>query len=166
VLEKASDHVEFVIRSAASSDARALARLRYALRSTTGIATEEEKTFLDRCAVWMEQRLNGGTLWHCWMAETGGDAIGCLWLQQVEKIPNPRREAEHHAYLTNFYVHESVRGQGIGTRLLYEAISWCRMHDVHAIILWPTERSRPLYQRHGFAVREDIMELLIDQPAK
>ena len=39
------------------------------------------------------------------------------------------------------------------------------MRDVHAIILWPTERSRPLYERNGFAVREDIMELIIDEPA-
>ena len=91
--------------------------------------------------------------------------MGCLWLQLVEKIPNPRSEAEYHAYITNFYIQEPIRGRGIGSRMLGEAISWCRMREVHAIILWPTERSRPLYERNGFAVREDIMELIIDEPA-
>ena len=161
----AVDQVGLTVRLAAPSDALPLAMLRYELRSTTGVATENKKTFLGRCAVWMEQRLSEASLWHCWLAETRGEAMGCLWLQLVEKIPNPRSEAEHHAYITSFYVHESIRGRGVGSRLLDEAISWCRMRDVHAIILWPTERSRPLYERNGFAVREDIMELIIDEPA-
>jgi hypothetical protein len=48
--------------------------------------------------------------------------------------------------------------------MLAAAIEWCRTRDVYEIILWPTERSRSLYQRHGFAVRGDIMELIIDAP--
>ena len=84
-----------------------------------------------------------------------------LWLQLVEKIPNPRSEPEHHAYLTNFYVEEFARGKSVGSQLLSTAIAWCETQDVHAVILWPTERSRSLYQRRGFAVRDDLMELLI-----
>jgi GNAT superfamily N-acetyltransferase len=160
-----NDQVEITIRFAASSDAPALARLRYELRSTTGVATENKTFFLDRCAVWMEQHLGEPGRWHCWLAETREEAIGCLWLQLVEKIPNPRSEAEQHAYITSVYVRESSRGKGIGSRLLDEAISWCRTRDVHAIILWPSERSRRLYKRKGFAVREDILELIIDEPA-
>jgi len=84
-----------------------------------------------------------------------------LWLQLVEKIPNPRSEPEHHAYITNFFIQEFTRGRGIGSRLLSTAIAWCEARDVHAVILWPTERSRSLYERSGFAVRDDLMELLI-----
>jgi hypothetical protein len=29
---------------------------------------------------------------------------------------------------------------------------------VDAVVLWPTPASRTLYLRHGFAVREDLME--------
>jgi hypothetical protein len=49
--------------------------------------------------------------------------------------------------------------------MLRQVIEWCAVRDVHAVILWPTERSRSLYQRHGFAVREDIMELILNPPA-
>ena len=150
------------IRLANDSDAPALAKLRYALRSSMGGAvTEPEDEFLQRCAEWMKAHLKAGSLWQCWVAERDEDLIGCLWLQMVEKIPNPRSESEHHAYITNFFIQEFARGKGIGSRLLSTAIAWCEAGDVHAVILWPTERSRTLYERRGFAVRDDLMELLI-----
>lgn len=150
-----------VVRCAKVSDASMLAKLRYALRASTGIVTEPEPEFQKRCAEWMAEHLQDGSLWRCWVAESGPELIGCLWIQLVEKIPNPRSEPEHHAYLTNFYIPESARGKGVGSRLLSAATAWCETRDVHAVILWPTERSRSLYQRHGFAVRDDLMELII-----
>ena len=151
---------QYSVRLAKPTDAEALARLRYALRASTGRATESEADFIKRCAAWMENHLKTDA-WHCWVAELNGQLIGALWLQLVEKIPNPRNEAEHHAYITNFYVQEEARGQGIGSRLLHLVLDWCRKRDVHAVILWPTERSRSLYERYGFAVREDLMELIV-----
>lgn len=155
------------IRLANPSDAPTLARLRYALRSSTGSVSEPENEFLGRCAEWMKEHLKAKSLWQCWVAKSEHDLIGCLWLQLVEKIPNPRSEPEYHAYLTNFYVEEFARGKGIGSELLSTAIAWCETRDVHAVILWPTERSRSLYQRCGFAVRDDLMELIVaESPAR
>src|SRR5215813_12682499 len=144
------------IRFAKPTDADALAQLRYALRASTGRATEPESEFIERCSIWMREHLQTGA-WHCWVAEESGQLIGAVWLQLVEKIPNPRAEAEHHAYITNFYIQEPARSRGIGSQLLRTALDWCRERDVHAVILWPTERSRSLYERHGFAVRDDLM---------
>ena len=152
------------MRLANASDAPALAVLRYALRSSTGVATEPKSEFLRRCTAWMEDRLKKDA-WVCWVAEEDEQLIGAVWLQLVEKVPNPRSEAEHHAYLTNFYVDERARGRGVGTKLLRAAIEWCKTRDVHAIILWPTERSRSLYERNGFAVRDDLLELIV-KPAR
>ena len=149
------------IRLADAADAHALASLRYALRASTGRATEPETEFLERCAAWMEEHLPDEQRWRCWVAEENGQLIGAVWLQLVAKIPNPRSEPEHHAYITNFFVQESARAKGLGSRLLRASISWCETRDVHEIILWPTERSRSLYQRHGFASRDDIMERII-----
>ena len=107
--------------------------------------------------------------WRCWVAVNGESNIkspllGALWLQLVDKIPNPISEAEHLAYITNFYVTESARGQGLGTRLLNEALDWCRQNSVHSVILWPTEKSRPLYQRHGFDTPKGLFELTLGTP--
>jgi GNAT superfamily N-acetyltransferase len=95
------------------------------------------------------------------VAERERELVGNLWAQLIEKIPNPAVEPERHAYVTNFYVREGERGRGTGSLLLSAALDWCRESDVHAVILWPTERSRSLYLRHGFAVREDLLELIV-----
>lgn len=149
------------IRLAEIADAPELARLRYAFRSSTGIATEPQSEFLERCTYWMAEHLKDRRLWQCWVVTSRERLIGALWLQLVEKIPNPRAEPEFHGYITNFYLEESARGQGIGTRVLTEAIDWCKAREVHAIILWPSDQSRALYERHGFAVRADVLELIL-----
>lgn len=153
------DDVNF--RLARPSDAQALAQLRYDFRSSTGVATEPEAEFVERCRAWMTAHLNDGSLWKCWVAERD-TLLGAVWLQLVEKIPNPRAEPEYHAYLTNFYLQEAARGQGAGSRLLTMALDWCKARKVHAVILWPTEKSRTLYERHGFAVRSDLLELVLE----
>ena len=154
------------IRFAIASDATRLADLRYALRASTGTATEPKPDFLSRCNTWMQAHLADTERWRCWLAEENGDLIGAVWLQLIEKIPNPVGERERHGYITNFYVKPSARGYGLGSRMLGEVIRWCESHQVHSIILWPTEQSRILYERHGFAVRDDLIELIVDTPAK
>ena len=84
-------------------------------------------------------------------------------MQLIEKIPNPTSEPELHAYITNVFVKESSRGQGVGSRLLNEAITLCKDQSVHAVILWPSEKSRTLYERHGFSVRSDLFELVLEK---
>jgi GNAT superfamily N-acetyltransferase len=147
-----------IIRLANSSDAATLADLRYRFRSITEADVEAEEQFIARCTSWMAQRLEENN-WRCWVAERDESINGALWLQLIEKIPNPTTEPELHAYITNVFVLESLRGQGIGSQLLNTAIDFCKQQTVHAVILWPSERSRSLYERHGFAVREDLLEL-------
>ena len=150
------------IRLATESDAILLAKLRYAFRASLSSARESEADFVQRCASWMNRRLRDASPWKCWIAERDKMPLGHLWLQIIEKIPNPIIEPEYHAYLTNFYVREEARGKGIGSLLLSAALEWTRTHDVHAVILWPTAQSRSLYLRHGFAVRDDLMELMFE----
>ena len=149
------------IRLATVSDAPMLARFRYDFRSSLGAVRENEVDFVQRCSSWMQERLAADSPWKCWIAELDQTPIGHLWSQIIEKISNPTIEPEHHVYLTNFYVREEARAGGIGSMLLSVALDWIRTHDVNAVILWPTERSRSLYQRHGFAVRPDLMELIV-----
>ncbi|HMF56690.1 MAG TPA: GNAT family N-acetyltransferase [Pyrinomonadaceae bacterium] len=158
---KSPGAVDTSIRLATKADALQLAKFRYAFRSSTGTVSENEDEFVERCRLWMEERLREDSPWRCWIAEMDGVLVGHLWIQVIEKIPNPRSESECYAYLTNFYVSDGARGRGIGSRLLSDALDWCKARDVHAVILWPTERSRSLYMRHGFAVREDLLEMPI-----
>ncbi len=148
-----------IVRRATDADAPALAALRFEFRAAHGDATEGEAAFVDRCERWMTARLRDPGHWCAWVAERDGAMLGTVWLMVFAKIPNPVREPEEHAYLTNFYVRDSERGTGVGTRLLGKAVEWGRERRVDAMFLWPTARSRPLYERAGFAVRDDVMQL-------
>jgi len=156
------------LRRAVPADAPALATLRYAFRTQDypGKAStfEERESFLARCVPWMTERLArencGG--WRCWLVELQdrGDRRmvgGQLWLQAIEKIPNPAAEPELHAYISNVYVLPELRGRGLAGQLLDLALTWCRQHAVDQVILWPSEKSRPLYARHGFAVSDGVL---------
>ena len=149
---------EVAIRPAASTDAPALAQLRYDFRASQDPVTEPEADFLARCTSWMAARLVPGSPWRCWVAEEAGQLVGTLWLQLIEKIPNPVAEAESHGYITNVYVEPALRGGGLGSRLMEICVQACTADGVDALILWPSQRSRPLYERHGFAVRDDLFE--------
>ena len=156
---------DFAIRPARSSDAPALARLRFALRSRP-TNVESEQDFFERCASWMSKALAQEN-WRCWVAEDNERVVAALWLQLIEKIPNPVAEAECHGYITNFFVAESARGNALGSRLLAEVLDWCRQQrsskgpKINSIVLWPTERSRSLYKRQGFDVSSDVFELVL-----
>jgi N-acetylglutamate synthase-like GNAT family acetyltransferase len=149
---------EFQIRPARSSDAPALARLRYEFRAGDDSPVQAEADFLTRCTAWMEPRLAPGGTWRCWLAEEAGRPVGTIWLKLIEKLPNPVGERERHGYVSSLYVVPSSRGAGLGSRLLEVCLEACEAEHLDAVFLWPTPRSRSLYERHGFAVADDLLE--------
>ena len=151
------------IRLATPDDADVLAALRYEFRAAQNPAVESEHEFVARCAPWMRERLASGSTWRCWVADEGAEIVGHLWLQLIEKIPNPAPELEQHGYITNVFVRPGARGAGAGAQLVEAALAFCREQRVDSIVLWPTDRSRALYARHGFSEPTDIMELVLDE---
>lgn len=146
------------VRRAAHIDAPALAHLRYALRAGLAPAAEESATFLARCREWMEDRLRPGGPWRCWVAERDASIVGAIWMQIVEKIPNPLGEGEWHGYISNFFVDERVRGEGVGSALLTALVCAPETQGLDALFLWPTDRSRGLYRRFGFVGEGGVIE--------
>ncbi len=147
-----------IVRPAEPGDADVLARLRYEFRAALDQPEEPEHEFLVRCSSWMREHLGNRGTWGCWVAEEGGAIVGTVWLCLIEKLPNPVSEGERHGYVSSLYVRPPHRGRGLGTALLSTCLDSCDEMAVDAVILWPTPESRSLYQRHGFAAREDLME--------
>ncbi len=146
------------IRSGTGADAWALAQLRFEFRASIDPATEPADRFLSRCKEWMAHRLQPDAPWRCWVVEQEGELVGMAWVMIIDKLPNPVAEPEKHGYISSLYLKPECRGQGVGSRLLSACIGACESAGCDAIFLWPTAGSRSLYQRHGFAVREDLLE--------
>jgi ribosomal protein S18 acetylase RimI-like enzyme len=162
------------IRTARAADARTLAARRYEFRRAYASPGERESeaVFVRRCAAWMRRALRDRRRWRCWVAvaahaaanaDAKADIIGHVWLQTIDKVPNPGAEAERHAYITNLYVQPAFRG-GIGQRLLAAAMDWCKARRMDSVILWPTDDSRSLYARHGFGVSGDLFDARLTGP--
>jgi GNAT superfamily N-acetyltransferase len=148
------------IRPASPADADALASLRWEFRAGRAPTIESRDAFVKRCAVWMARELAPEQAWRAWVAVTDAAIVGHVWVQTIEKIPNPVQEGERHAYLSNFYVQPSARG-GTGTRMLETALAWARANGIDRVILWPSARRITLYERHGFRHQGDVMELKV-----
>ncbi len=145
------------------------------------------RRFLRRCGTssgptWM-RRPNGATRsrsgcgaggrvrlpdqWRAWIAVDGDEPIGEVFLQIVGKLPNPVVEPERLGYITSLYVVPGHRNAGVGGALLDQALDECRREGLDTVVLWPSSRSRPLYQRRGFVERGDVMELpLVPHPGR
>lgn len=157
------------VRLATVDDASTLAHLRFAFRAEQHPVIETEAAFTERCVAWMRPRIGPASRWRIWLLESAGHSprsgepaferavLGMLWVQIVEKIPNPGSEPELHAYISSFYVRAEARNTGGGSRLLQAALDECRAFHVDTVFLWPTARSRPLYERHGFRVSDAIL---------
>jgi GNAT superfamily N-acetyltransferase len=150
-----------IIRLGSACDAVTLARLRLELRSSSHTIVEDEQAFLARCETWMSERLRKETGWQCWIAEREASVVGAVWAQLIEKIPNPVAESESYVYLTNFFVRPEYRSEGVGAQLLAAVLEWSKSKNAERVILWPTDRSRTFYLRHGFSFADDMMYLTL-----
>lgn len=146
------------IRRAVLGDATQLAVSRYRFRSEFGQPSEPQTAFIERATYWFTEHL-ALPHWRAWVAHNPSQQlVGNLFLQLIEKIPNPVVEAEQIAYITNVFVEPAYRNLGLGARLLHAALDSCRPEEVDSVILWAYPASVSLYQRAGFQVPEILME--------
>jgi GNAT superfamily N-acetyltransferase len=63
---------------------------------------------------------------------------------------------EHHHYLAFLGVRPEWQGRGLGSALLTPVLERCDREGMPAFLEASTPRNRALYERHGFAVREEF----------
>lgn len=132
--------------------------MRYGFRAELDAPVESEAVFRERCARWMVAQLGPAGRWRCWVAVLGTTLVGSVWLQLIEKLPNPVGHPGFHGYVSSVYVVPELRNAGIGSALLEACLAEADGLGLDALFLWPTDRSRPLYERYGFTVPDDLLE--------
>ena len=145
------------LRPATPDDADELARLRWTFRVEHGTPVDRTfEEFLVEFRGFAGEVLADGSAWRAWVAEDGGRLVGCLWIQLVEKVPHPsrRRWERPIGYVTNVYVEPELRNEGVGARLMDEALAFARGREVAEVVVWPSARSVSFYRRAGFGSEE------------
>src|SRR4051794_17386777 len=84
-----------------------------------------------------------------WIAEADGQLVGCVAIVGT---------SEAEAQLRWFLVHPSRRGQGLGQRLLQEAVAFARELGYRSVFLWTVSAltaAARLYRSEGFVKVEE-----------
>jgi len=153
------------IRIARVEDADDLARLRWDMRLEELEPVIEFGVLVEQFRRFVEKTVGRGT-WRVWVAELDGSPVANLWLQLVERVPRPdAAEASRIGYLTNVYVEEAHRNEGLGSAMLDQVLDWARGEGLGLLIVWPSERSVPYYRRAGFEPSTDAMVMRISHDA-
>jgi GNAT superfamily N-acetyltransferase len=144
---------EIVIRQAGDADMQRLMELRSVwTREWHGDA--DDPGYAERFAAWFE-RESGRRL--TWLAEADGRAIGMMNLAVFERMPSPGREPGCWGYLGNVFVLAEFRDQGVGQMLIDALLHYADDNGFARVVLSPSERSVPFYERNGFRPADALL---------
>ena len=130
------------VRLTDPSDIPAIAALR---ARWTGAASDQE--FEAHVAGWLDAE---GDRRLVWLAALDEEPAGVASLLEYHRMPRPDRLASCWGYVGNMFVREDLRNRGIGSALLAAIIAESERRGYARLVLSPTQRAVPLYERAGF----------------
>ena len=149
----ASDVTGAVIRRAGAADLAAISQLRREwTRELDG--DQPDADFNQRLADWFARESARRITW---LAEAAGSPVGMMNLAIFERMPRPGHAPSRWGYLGNAFIVAAYRNQGNGTRLLSAVLGYADENNLARVVLSPSERSIPLYERAGFGPADALM---------
>ena len=147
-------------RLSAEKDIPQLAQLRWDFRMEGGdeLPSVSKEQFLTACEDFLKRGLENGTRAY-WVAENDGEIVSHIFVQKVDMVPRPCKIQDQFGFITNNYTRPRHRNKGIGSQLLQRVMQWAKEQDMELLIVWPSEEAVNFYERAGFRLDNEIMEL-------
>lgn len=144
---------EAVVRRADDTDLAALAWLRREwTREQDG--DRGDPGFEGRFAAWSAREASRRIIW---VAEVDRRPAGMINLAVFERMPRPGRAPSRWGYLGNAFVLAPYRDRGLGGQLLGAVLGFARENHFARVVLSPSERAVPFYERAGFGPADILM---------
>jgi GNAT superfamily N-acetyltransferase len=141
-----------------AGDVRSLAALRWEWRIDRGeVPPNPQAAFEQDFAAWCAAHVEGHRAFLA--TDPEGAVVGMAWFGSYERVPGPEHWTRRSGAVQSVYVTPSARGSGLGAALIEAVLDGAAGDGIDHLLLHPTEESVPLYQRHGFAVRDRAMEI-------
>jgi GNAT superfamily N-acetyltransferase len=100
-----------------------------------------------------------------WVAVNGARIVAVMSVAIVRKIPRPGNLHGRWGYLANSYALPEVRNAGVGSQLLAAITSWAIGESLELLVVWPSDKAYPFYERAGFRRYPDPVVLRLASPA-
>ncbi|BCJ72967.1 hypothetical protein CS0771_25110 [Catellatospora sp. IY07-71] len=143
-----------VVRQAEAADRAALSGLRQAWTAEQTGDAALDPDFAATFEDWLERE---GDRRICWLAERAGRPVGMVNLAIFERMPRPGQPRSRWGYLGNAYVLPAHRDGGTGAALVTALLAYARAEGLVRVVLSPSERSVPFYERAGFHRADELM---------
>jgi GNAT superfamily N-acetyltransferase len=149
------------IRRAGIADTAALAQLRWIWRTDErGEHGLSQAEFEGAFRLWWGSREESHV---AYIAERDGDAVGMAWLAVFDRIPQPRDVERLAGNVQSVFVLEAFRNHGIGGALVEAVIAHARARGAGYLIVHPSQRAYPLYERLGFTATKQLLHMDLDR---
>lgn len=162
------DGTEFLLRMALIEDVESLAHLRWNLCKDDALDADpfEKLKFIEAFKDALPKISATDHIVH-FVAEIENTIVSALSVVKVPKIPSPDDLKGCWGYLTNVYTLPEFRNKRIGTALLAHARYWAESQQMELLVVWPSDRSYPFYERAGFCREQreqDPLVLILGTP--
>lgn len=114
----------------------------------------EDQDFDERFALWFARESGRRIIW---LAEVGDRAVGMMNLAVFERMPRLGQPPSRWGYLGNAFVLAAYRNQGIGGKLIDALLDYADDKGFARVVLSPSERSIPFYERAGFGPADTLL---------
>ena len=123
-----------------------------ALRAQWTPGAEPDDDFEERFAEWLAAEGDRRTVW---LAFLDDEPVGLASVFEYRRMPRPGRMTSSWGYVSNMFVREDVRERGVGSALLAALIEAADARGYARLVLSPTLRALPFYERAGFVVPDE-----------
>jgi GNAT superfamily N-acetyltransferase len=136
------------VRVAGERDLAVVAALR--AQWTPGAGPDDD--FEEQLAEWLAAEGDRRTVW---LAFLDDEPAGLASLFEYRRMPRPGRMSSAWGYVSNMFVREDARGRGVGSALLSALVEAADARGYARLVLSPTLRAVPFYERAGFVVPDE-----------
>ena len=149
-------------RRATPADAELIAYQRRRMFVDSGQADAESMNVMSaNFTGWVRPRLENGT-YVGWLIEDEETVIAGAGMWLIDFPPHWMDSNPVRAYLLNFYVAPSHRGQGLAQKMLTLAVDEAHARGIRVVSLHASKLGRPIYERNGFEPTNEM--ILRDTP--
>jgi ribosomal protein S18 acetylase RimI-like enzyme len=147
-------------RIATQEDLAQLSELRWDFRAEDGdeVPVVDKGEFVQTCISFLKRGLENG--YHVyWLAEENQEIVAHIFVHKIDMVPRPCKLHDQFGYITNNYTKPDYRSRGIGSRLIQKVTDWAKAEDLELLIVYPSEKAVSFYERAGFSMENEVMEL-------